>query len=92
MVGKDEAIKISDELHDLLYLELPEADADPLKSLEDKLKIEAHVLKMKQAIDGFILELKMMGYKKPKRLLKMQRPSCLPTSRTGLKLEYQIQK
>ena len=42
-VGKDEAIKISDELHDLLYLDLPEADADPLKSLEDKLKIEAQL-------------------------------------------------
>lgn len=70
MVGKDEAIKISDELHDLLYLELPETDADPLKSLEDKLKIEAHVLKMKQAIDGFILELKMMGYKKAKTFVE----------------------
>ena len=42
-VGKDEAIKNSDELHDLLYLDLPEADADPLKSLEDKLKIEAQL-------------------------------------------------
>ena len=65
-VGKDEAIKISDELHDLLYLDLPEADADPLKSLEDKLKIEAHLLTMKKSIEDFILELKMMGYKKAK--------------------------
>lgn len=83
MVGKDEAIKISDELHDLLYLELPEVDADPLKSLEDKLIIEAHILKMKKSIDDFITELKMMGYKKQKHLLKMQRRSCLRISKTG---------
>ncbi len=70
MVGKDEAIKISDELHDLLYLELPEADADPLKSLEDKLTIEAHILKMKKSIDDFIAELKMMGYKKAKTFVE----------------------
>jgi hypothetical protein len=70
MVGKDEAIKISDELNDLLYLELPEVDADPLKSLEDKLKIEAHVLKMKKSIDDFITELKMMGYKKAKTFVE----------------------
>lgn len=70
LVGKDEAIKISDELHDLLYLDLPEADADPLKSLEDKLKIEVHLLKMKKSIDDFILELKMMGYKKAKTFVE----------------------
>lgn len=70
MVGKDEAIKISDELHDLLYLELPEADADPLKSLEDKLTIESHVLKMKKSIDDFITELKMMGYRKAKTFVE----------------------
>jgi len=70
MVGKDEAIKMSDELHDLLYLELPGADADPLKSLEDKLIIEAHILKMKKSIDDFILELKMRGYKKAKTFLE----------------------
>jgi hypothetical protein len=70
LVGKDEAIKISDELHDLLYLDLPEADADPLKSLEDKLKIEAHLLKMKKSIDDFILELRMMGYKKAKTFVE----------------------
>lgn len=69
-VGKDEAIKITDELHDLLYLELPESDADPIKSLEHKLKIEAHLLKMKKSIDDFILELKMMGYKKAKTFVE----------------------
>lgn len=50
----------------IVYLELPESDADPIKSLEHKLKIEAHLLKMKKSIDEFILELKMMGYKKAK--------------------------
>jgi hypothetical protein len=69
-VGKDEAIKISDQLHDLLYVEIPEPNEDPLKSLEDKLKIEAHVLKMKKSIDDFILELKTMGYKKEKTFVE----------------------
>ena len=64
IVSKDEAIKISDELNELLYLELPEQDADPLKSLEDKLKIEVKLKEMKKAIDEFIKELKMLGYKK----------------------------
>jgi len=70
MVGKTEAIKISDELHDLLYIDLPEADADPLKSLEDKLKIEVHLTKMKKSIDDFIGELKAMGYKKAKTFVE----------------------
>lgn len=70
MVSKDEAIKISDELHDLLYLELPEAGSDPLKSLEDKLRIEIHLSKMKKTIDDFILELKAMGYRKAKTFVE----------------------
>jgi transposase-like protein len=70
LVGKAEAIKISDEFHDLLYLDLPEGDADPLKSLEDKLKIETHLLKMKTCIDNLILDLKMMGYKKAKTFVE----------------------
>tara|TARA_B110001454_G_scaffold219185_2_gene251016 strand:+ start:42847 stop:43155 length:309 start_codon:yes stop_codon:yes gene_type:complete len=41
MVGKDDAIKISDELYDLLYLEWPEAAVYPLKSLGGKFKVEA---------------------------------------------------
>lgn len=70
IVGKDEAIKITDQLQELLYVDLPEADTDPVKSLEDKLKIEAHLLKMKKSIDDFILELKMMGYKKAKTFVE----------------------
>jgi hypothetical protein len=70
MVGKSEAIKISDELHDLLYIDLPEADADPLKSMADKLKIEVHLTKMKKSIDDFIGELKAMGYKKAKTFVE----------------------
>lgn len=64
IVGKDEAIKLSEELNDLLYVDLPEADTDPLKSLEDKLNIEIKLLAMKKSIDEFISELKMRGYKK----------------------------
>lgn len=64
IVGKDEAIKLSDELNDLLYVDLPETDVDPLKSLEDKLNIEKKLKDMKKSIDEFIAELKMRGYKK----------------------------
>lgn len=64
IVGKDEAIKLSEELNDLLYVDLPEADVDPLKSLEDKLNIEIKLKDMKKCIDEFISELKMRGYKK----------------------------
>jgi hypothetical protein len=73
IVGKDEAIKISDQLHDLLYLDLPETDADPLKSLEDKLKIEVKLKAMKVGIDDFINELKMLGYKKAKTFVENAR-------------------
>ncbi len=66
IVGKDEAIKLSEELNELLYLDLPEADADPLKSLEDKLKIEIKLKDMKEAIEAFIKELHVLGYRKAK--------------------------
>ena len=70
IVGKDEAIKISDQLNELLYLDLPEADADPLKSMEDKLKIEVKLNAMKKAIDDFITELKLLGYRKAKTFVE----------------------
>ncbi len=54
----------------MLYIDLPETDADPIKSLEDKLKIEAHLLKMKKSIDEFIEQLKMMGYRKAKTFVE----------------------
>jgi hypothetical protein len=38
-------LKLSEKLNDLLYVELPEVAIDPLKSLEDKLKIEIHLIK-----------------------------------------------
>ena len=66
IVGKDEAIKISGELNELLYLDLPVVDTDPLKSLEDKLKIEIKLKEMKLAIDSFIKELHALGYHKAK--------------------------
>ncbi len=70
IVGKDEAIKISTELNELLYLDLPDADADPLKSLEDKLKIEIKPKAMKEAIDAFIKELHALGYAKAKTFVE----------------------
>lgn len=70
IVTKDEAIKISDELNELLYLDLPEADADPIKSMEHKLKIEIKLKEMRKSIDAFITELKMMGYKKAKTFVE----------------------
>ena len=73
IVGKEEAIKISEQLNELLYIDLPEADADPLKSLEDKLKIEVKLKAMKTAIDDFINELKMLGYRKAKTFVENAR-------------------
>lgn len=70
IVGKEEAFKISDQLNELLYIDLPEADADPLKSLEDRLKIEIKLKEMTIAIDSFITELKMLGYKKAKTFVE----------------------
>ena len=70
IVGKDEAIKITEELSELLYLDLPEADADPLKTLEDKLAIEIKLGSMKKSIDEFIDELKNRGYKKAKTFVE----------------------
>lgn len=70
IVSKNEAIKLSDELNELLYIDLPEADAEPLKSLEDKLNIELKLMAMKKAIDDFIIELKMRGYKKAKTFVE----------------------
>ena len=70
IVSKDEAIKLSEKLNELLYIDLPEQDADPLKSIEDKLKIEIKYKEMKKSIDDFILELKMMGYKKAKTFVE----------------------
>lgn len=69
-VGKEEALKLSEKLNDLLYIELPEVATEPLKSIEDKLKIEIHLKKMKTSIDDFINELKTMGYKKAKTFVE----------------------
>jgi transposase-like protein len=63
-VSKEEAIKLTNGLSDILYIELPETDADPLKNMEDKLKIEIKFKAVKEHLESFISELKMMGYKK----------------------------
>lgn len=70
IVGKDEAIKISQTLGELIYIDLPEQDAEPLKSLEDKLKIEVKLGEMRKAVDAFIEELRMLGYKKAKTFVE----------------------
>ena len=70
IAGKEEAIKLSEELNDLLYIDLPELDVDPVRSLEDKLKIEIKLRVMKQSIEDFISELRMRGYKKAKTFVE----------------------
>jgi hypothetical protein len=64
IVGKDEAIKITKQLGDIIYLDMPECDADPIRNLEEKLKIEIKFKEVKEKLEAFIRELKMMGYKK----------------------------
>lgn len=64
--SKDTAVKLSEELNSLLYIDLPEVNTDPLKSMEDRLKIELELKKMTSAIDQFINELKLRGYHKAK--------------------------
>jgi transposase-like protein len=62
--SKEEAQKLSKSLSDILYLDLPEEDADPIKNMEEKLKIEIRFKQVKENLESFIQELKMMGYKK----------------------------
>lgn len=68
--SKDEAIKLSKALGDLLYIDLPQSDADPIKSMEDKLKIEIKFKEMKIKIEEFIAELKALGYKKARTFIE----------------------
>lgn len=70
IVSKEEALKLSKDLGELIYIELPEQDADPLKSLEDKLKIEIKLKEMEKSIGAFIEELRMLGYKKAKTFVE----------------------
>ena len=62
--SKEEAIKLSQELGSLIYIDLPESDVDPLKNIEHKLQIEIKYKKMKEQIEEFIKQLKYFGYKK----------------------------
>lgn len=63
-VSKDEAKKLADELGNILYVELPAVDADPLKNIEEKLKIELHLKEIRERLDAFINDLRIMGYRK----------------------------
>ncbi len=64
IVSKDEAIKLSKKLGDIIYIDIPEQDIDPLKNMEHKLKIELKFKEIKEKLNEFVKELKMMGYKK----------------------------
>lgn len=62
--SKEEAFKFAKNLNDILYIDLPEADADPIKNIEEKLKIELRFKKVKENLESFINDLRTMGYKK----------------------------
>lgn len=70
IVSKDEAIKLSQTLGECVYIDLPKQDAEPLKSLEDKLNIEIKLRDMRKAIDAFSDELRMRGYKKARTFVE----------------------
>lgn len=64
IASKEHAIEFSKKLGDIIYIEIPEQDIDPIKNMEHKLKIELKYKEMKQKLDEFIKELKVMGYRK----------------------------
>ncbi len=73
IVSKKEALKLSQQLGDIIYVDIPEQDADPLKNLEHKLKIEIRLKEIKEKLDAFITELKMMGYRKATTFIENSR-------------------
>lgn len=68
--SKDEALQVSGELNDLLYIELPSMDVDPLKNLQHKLLIELKLKAAQTALDDFIKELHAMGYSKARNFVQ----------------------
>ena len=70
LTSKDTAVKLSEELNSLLYIDLPESNTEPLKSLEDKLNIELKLIDMKTAVENFISELKNRGYNKAQTFIE----------------------
>ncbi len=92
IVGNDEAKKSSEERNELLYIDLPEADADSLKSLEDKLKIEVKLKDMKIAIEALIKELHALGYKKAKGFVENAKDHLFTYIDSWLKTGFQILK
>jgi len=64
IASKEHAIEYSKKLGDIIYIDLPEQDIDPIKNMEHKLKIEIKYKEMQRKLDEFIQELKMMGYRK----------------------------
>lgn len=68
--SQKESEDITDELARLLYLQMPELTQDPLKNLEEKLKIEIEFNKVKKQLEEFIKTLKYMGYTKAKNFVE----------------------
>lgn len=70
IVSKEEAIKLTDQLSDIIYIQIPEQDSDPLKNMEHKLKIEKKLKDVKKELNEFIEQLQAMGYKKAKTFVE----------------------
>jgi transposase-like protein len=68
--SQKESEDITDELARLIYLQVPELTADPLKNLEEKIKIEIEFNKVKKQLEEFIKTLKYMGYTKAKNFVE----------------------
>lgn len=62
--SKEEAVKFKKELNDILFLNTPELDEDPLKTMEHKLIIELKARQAKLQIEELIQTLKSFGYHK----------------------------
>jgi transposase-like protein len=68
----------------LIYLDLPEGTGEPLKSLEDKLQIEARLKTLGVELDNFITELGMRGYQKAKRYVENAKEQIFTYVKTWL--------
>lgn len=76
LVGKDEAIKLTDSLSEILYLDFPEQDADPLKNMEHRLKIEIKAKEIKKISMGLSKIYGQWVTEKPQHLLRTQKINC----------------
>jgi len=68
--GLDEAVRTSEDLSKLIYLDLPQSNSEPLKRVEDKLQIEARLKSLGEELDRFIHDLGERGYLKAKKYIE----------------------